>query len=315
MKKLIYILWLLVAIVACESVPSDVISKGQMEDILYEIHLSQNLESPLLSYEEKQLQEITLRKSILNKYGVSDAEWDSSMVYYCRHTDQLYDIYISLSERLRNNVIDAGGEVEMNLVAGADTSDVWTADKSIVLMQFPPYNVRSFSIKADSTYLPGDRVTLSFTPQFIYQDGMREVICVFAVTLKNDSVVNEVRHCNSSDMLTTLNMEDRGEIGIKDIRLYFMCTRTLSEDLGSTLRLAFVNNIKLIHTHPNKDGVAAQEEKIEVRQEKKDSSVVKSDSVIPVIEELPPMRGAARRPIGRKLLREEPVIIDTKRVR
>ena len=261
-----------------------------MEDILYDIHLAQSIPSYNLSYDERAAQETTLRKSIMDKYGVSQAQWDSSMQYYCRHTEQLYDIYTDLQERFRQNLIDAGGDVNIGLGENADTSDVWTADRSIVLMQNPPYNVRSYTIEADSTYLPGDRLTLSFTPQFLYQDGMRDLACVFTVTLRNDSVISEVRHSNASDMITSMTIEDRDDIGIKNVRLYFLCSRNISESLSTTLRLVFVNNIKLIHNHCDR-------EKKEEEKHREDSMKVQRDSIQQQRPDLPPLPPHAQRPV------------------
>lgn len=266
-----------------------------MEDMLYDIHLSQNLEATNLSYDEKCLRELTLRQSIMDKYGVTQAQWDSSLVYYCRHTEELYDIYQNISERLRNDVLEAGGEVDMGLAEGVDTSDVWKADRSFVLMQYPPYNLRSFTIEADSTFKAGDRLILSFMPQFIYQDGMRDITCVFTATLKNDSVISEVRHCNSSDMRTTMTIEDRAFIGVKNIRLYFMCSRTLSESLSSTLRIAFVNNIKLIHNHNDKEKKTEEVEKPDTLKVQRDSAVVNRP-------DLQPLRPHAHRPVDERAI-------------
>lgn len=265
MKKLLYITFLFLALVACESTPSDLLSKGEMEDILYDIHIAQNMDDNSVSYDEKGLREITLRKSIFDKYGVSQAQWDTSFNYYCRHTEQLYEIYESLSERLRQNVIDAGGDVEGDLTMGGDTSNVWNKDRAFILMPTPPYNLRTFNIDADSTYLPGDRLTLTYKTQFIFQDGMRDLVCVFTVTLGNDSVVNEVRHVNSTDQTTSMTLEDRDDLGIKNIRMYFMAARNLSDDLSSTLRLISVENVKLIRNHCDR--------------EKKDAEKARQDSI------------------------------------
>lgn len=308
MKKLIYISLLFLIVVACESVPSDILSKGEMRDILYDIHLSQNINMFDDNYDDKAVREITLRQSVLNKYGITQAQFDSSLVYYCRHADQLYDIYLDLSERLRQDVIDAGGDVDMNMLAGADTSDIWKAERSLALMQHPPYNVRKFTIEADSTVLPGDRFTLSYTPQFIFQDGMRDVVCVFSVTLKNDSVLNEVRHSNSSDMITTMTLDDRERIGVKNVRLYFMCPMNISEAYSSTLRLTFVNNIRLIHTH-------TEGEVKKVEKPQKDTIATKEETIEPVQEEATQLPAGESRHVRVRSLQEKPVMLETKRVR
>lgn len=268
-----------------------------MEDILYEIHVVQNLDDNGVPYNEKGLREITLRKSIFEKHGISQAQWDTSFTYYCRHTEQLYEIYENLSERLRQNVIDAGGDVDADLALGGDTSNVWNKDRAFILMQHPPYNLRTFHIDADSTYLPGDRLTLTYKTQFIFQDGMRDVVCVFAMTLKNDSVVNEVRHVNSTDQTTSITLEDREDLGIKNIRIYFMLARNLSEDLSTTLRLISVSNVKLIRNHCDREQKDAEKARQDSLKANRDDDIVRpsipaeKEIIQEEVQPLPEIRG------------------------
>lgn len=256
---------------ACESTPPDLLSKGEMEDILYDIHIAQNVDDGGVTYDEKCLREITLRKSIFEKHGVSQAQWDTSFNYYCRHTELLYGIYENLSERLRQNVIDAGGDVAGDFTIGSDTSNVWNMDRTFILMQTPPYNVRTFNIDADTTYLPGDRLTLTYKTQFIFQDGMRDLVCVFAMTLNNDSVVSEVRHVSSSDQMTSITLEDRNDLGIKKIRAYFLSARGLSDDVSSTLRLISVEDVRLIRNHCDREQKEADRARIDSLDARRDS--------------------------------------------
>ena len=44
MKKILYILIFIVGMASCSSNSSDILSMGEMEDILYDIYLSQNIE-------------------------------------------------------------------------------------------------------------------------------------------------------------------------------------------------------------------------------------------------------------------------------
>lgn len=285
MKKILYIIALFIALVACESEPSDLLSKGQMEDLLYDIHLAQNAVGNEPTYEKRSAKEITLRKSVMDKHGVSQAQWDSSFNYYCRHTEELYDIYENISERLRQNVVDIGGDVESDMALAGDTSNIWTAERSFVMMQYPPYNMRAYTLEADTSYQAGDILTLSFRTDFIFEDGMRDVVCVFTMTLDNDSVVHEERHCSSSDNVTKITIQDKEGIGIKNVRLYFMMSKSWSEPYSSTLRLVSISDIKLIRSHCDKEKMEkdkAQRDSIQARRDSVEESSEYEIKMVPV---------------------------------
>lgn len=255
MKKLLYIfLFLSVVLTACNSDKPDIISAGKMEDILYDFHLAQNMNGQGTA-DERALVEIRNREAILQKYGVTDEEWDSSYNYYCRHSQELYNIYKNLSERVRNELTAMGGSVStMDNGLTGDTANVWNTDHDFILMQQTPYNVKTFDVVADSTYKAGDRLTLQFNSQYIFQDGMRDLVITLAITLGNDSVMTETRHV-SMDGLTSICLTDTKKLGIKEIRGYFLLSRNINDIPSTTLRLASVSNVALVRMHDNKPAV------------------------------------------------------------
>lgn len=239
--------------VSCSSDSSqDILSKGEMEDILYDIHLSQNMD---ISGDSKsqELKQISNREAIYKKYDITSAEWDSSYLYYCRHTDELHEIYENLTERIRNEVVDLGGEVALDESLSGDTANIWTSERNFILMQQAPYNLKTFSIASDSTFKAGDMVTLQFDNKYIFQDGNREIVVVLAADLANDSVATVVRHV-SGDMKSSIIFRDNEHIGLKGVRGYFFMGQNINEPVSTTLRLASVENVRMILAH-EKEGM------------------------------------------------------------
>ena len=72
---------------SCDNTPS-IISSGEMEKILYDYHLADAMAQQAEGGYEKNAFEY--RAAVLKKYNVSQGEFDSSMVYYMRHTDELH---------------------------------------------------------------------------------------------------------------------------------------------------------------------------------------------------------------------------------
>ena len=71
---------------ACgKKIPSDIIQPEAMENLLYDYHLASTLGNNLSGSETKK------RKAyydyVFQKHQVTEAEFDSSMVWYTRHTE------------------------------------------------------------------------------------------------------------------------------------------------------------------------------------------------------------------------------------
>ena len=72
----------------------DVIHPDKMEDILYDYHLTTAM-SGNISYDENYKKE-ALRNYVYRKHHVTKAEFDSSMVWYTRHTENLAKNFIPI---------------------------------------------------------------------------------------------------------------------------------------------------------------------------------------------------------------------------
>lgn len=262
MKKLMICLVAVMALLFCvssckPSLPSGVLSKGKMTDILYDYHLA--LAMAHMDDNGDKGQSLAYREAVLRKHDVTSAEFDSSMVYYMRHTELLEDVYKDLTDRYNNEITAMGGSAKeggefANLSATGDTANVWTLAASMVFMPVKPFNSTSFDIKVDSTFHKGDRLMLDFDAQFIYQDGMRNGVAMLAVQFGNDSIAQRTIMIQSTQHYS-VELSDADSLGIKSVKGYFML---MNDDNGTgvssqtTLKLMFLEHIKLIRMHPQK---------------------------------------------------------------
>lgn len=261
MKNLLSLIILLLAclIVSCKpSIPSGIISEGDMEDILYDYHLANAIAS-----QDDKLNKQRMYNDILEKYDYTQAEFDSSMVYYTRHYRLLDDIYKNIEGRMAEQAIAMGGNVQdLNSMgegfSSADTTNVWTDVASIVFTQYPPYSVKSFEIKVDSAYKAGDKFLLSFDTDFIVQDGRRDLAAMLAVRFKNDSVAYNTQHFSSA-MHATMIVDDTKRLGVKSITGFItFCPDAYSTE--TTTKIALARNIKLIRMHTEDPAIKAAEQ-------------------------------------------------------
>lgn len=262
MKKLMICLVAVMALLFCvssckPSLPGGVLSKGKMTDILYDYHLA--LAMAHMDDNGDKGQSLAYREAVLRKHDVTSAEFDSSMVYYMRHTELLEDVYKDLTDRYNNEITAMGGSAKeggefANLSATGDTANVWNLAASMVFMPVKPFNSTSFDIKVDSTFHKGDRLMLDFDAQFIYQDGMRNGVAMLAVQFGNDSIAQRTIMIQSTQHYS-VELSDADSLGIKSVKGYFML---MNDDNGTgvssqtTLKLMFLEHIKLIRMHPLK---------------------------------------------------------------
>lgn len=249
--------FLVSVMVACKpALPSDVLSKGKMTDILYDYHVALAMAHSQDGGDRGE--SLAYREAVLKKHDVTSAEFDSSMVYYMRHTEMLEEVYKDLGDRLNNELVALGGNGGMsqfdNLSATGDTANVWNLSSSLVLSTQQPFNEYSFQMSVDSGYHKGDCLMLDFETQFIYQDGMRDGIALLAVQFANDSVAQSVIHISSSQHYS-MQVADNDSLGIKSVKGYFMLSDggySSGDVSATTLKLMFVEHIKLIRMHPQK---------------------------------------------------------------
>lgn len=275
----IVILLMIAIMTACApSRPKDILSQGEMEDILYDMHIAQAL------YEDGDVREndediIMLRAEVLKKHEVTQAEWDSSYFYYCKNANELHEIYTSLSDRLQQDILAVGGQLENSGIDGADSTNIWNMESSIVLMQQAPYNQFSFNITPDSTFAVGDRVVLQCDVQMIFQDGYKDLAVCLEIYYDNDSINTNVIHINGDNRCVITVNNDVDRLKVKQIKGFMIMVQTLNQEStnsnATTLRLAAIRNIKLLHTHTDPPAKSKPED--EQNKEKSDS--VKNDTL------------------------------------
>ena len=254
---------LLAVVVSCKpSVPRKYIQPGKMEKILYDYHLMDAMSNA--DGKESAVAHLASHEAVLKKHGITQAEFDSSMVYYFRHTERLHHIYENLAKRLSEESKSLGGNATndyTSLSAKGDTANIWQGNRSEILLPSPPDNKLSFYIKADTSFHQGDRILFNFKNQFIFQEGIKDAIAILCVRFKNDSIATQVRHF-SANGLTSIKLEDSYKEGIKEIRGYISLVNRLNEK-SQTYKLLSVFDIQLIRMHINANHLEPGTERVD----------------------------------------------------
>jgi hypothetical protein len=258
--------------VGCKpKVPSELVQPDDLEDILYEYHLAQSMarnEHTLdASYNQTKY-----FLAVLEKHHVSEAVFDSSLVYYYTHAERLKEIYANVYERLANDAKKLGASVgDINRYSQysetGDTANIWRDETAMLLIPHPTKNRFDFVIKADSTFKVGDSFMFQFVAEHIWQSGSKDAIVCIKTTYEKDSVLQSVNHVSMSG-ISQLRVPSNTTLNIKELRGFIYLPQ--GEDNNEVRRLMFINQIQLIRFH-NKE--------IQVQHENDSTAIVKTDSL------------------------------------
>ncbi len=238
-------------------VPSEYIQPDDMADILYDYYVMKSLAS---QGDNSEYNRSLYYLGVLKKHSVSEAEFDSSLVYYYAHAERLAKVYETVSKRLQSEATKLGASVGeigkyANLTAKGDTANIWKDATCAILMPAPPYNRIDFTIKADSTFKRGDSFMLNIMANFMFQSGNKDgIICAKVSYAGSDSTAVYYANVNVSG-LAKLQIPGNDDADIKEIEGFFYLGQ--GGDESYTRKILFIDGIQLIRFHRKKE-VAAQ---------------------------------------------------------
>lgn len=240
---------LLLLVASCESRPKNVLSKGEMRSVLYDYHLAQGMIESLPSGQS--LSENHYLDAVFKKHGITVAEFDSSMIWYNAHAEELRDIYSDLKKDFsaRNEEIElitGNSEMAAYTSVTGDTADIWTGPRTLLLRQRDILSLKQFTLKADTSFRANDKFRLLADVQFIddaTQDNSRSLTTALTLHNKDKKTFSDVR-TTSQPLSFQLNISqsDSSKLGDVSVLLYFD-TNTQGRSL------CVVDNIRLIRMH------------------------------------------------------------------
>lgn len=87
---------------ACTIRPHKVLSKKQMTEVLYELHRADGILQAAGYNYGKDEELAKYYQQILDKHGITQAQFDSSIVWYTSHPKLFKTVYPQVTERLKN---------------------------------------------------------------------------------------------------------------------------------------------------------------------------------------------------------------------
>lgn len=144
-----------------------------------------------------------LTQAALKKHRVTEADLDTSLAYWCRNSEKMVKICDRVSKRI-SYMAEAQGvdRQEKNrysyLATEGDTANVWNLRSNVVLTPNVVDNIYSFSIDADTTFMPGDYFMWAFKTQFMSSDQYSEAYALLSILYDNDSIIGTSQRLGSN---------------------------------------------------------------------------------------------------------------------
>ncbi len=197
MKKEAFILILSsIFMLACSpSRPRGILSKQKMADVLVDFHLAQGMAEA--EGDNTELTRYKFIQAVFKKHRITEAVFDSSMVYYSGRAEEFTHIYDDVVTRVRAQAERMGLELSQanqdkfaKLTNEGDTANIWIGKDYVCIAANPVQCLYSFTMKADSTFKAGDSFIWRFQTQFVGRSMNNEAIAILNFYYETDTVAS-----------------------------------------------------------------------------------------------------------------------------
>lgn len=250
LRKVFFAVAVLFLFPACKSgVPSDLIQPTEMENLLYDYHIAQAMAET--GSDSMNLRRYGYVLAVFKKHGVSEAEFDSSMVWYASHTTYLNDIYKRIQERYDAYVTALGAsagesDIYAHLDTQGDTADIWNERRCSVLKPRFSENRLMFTMDADTTFRKGDVLLWRFNSHYISHGRQSEAYAALYMIFDNDSATGITQRIYSNN-LTQLRVKGDTAHAIHEVGGFVYYEHS---DGDTEPRLLLLRDIMLVRIHP-----------------------------------------------------------------
>lgn len=239
------VLLLAFCLTACQvKRPETVLTDAKMEDVLYDFHIAKAMGEEV-PYSES-YKRVLYIESVYKKHGITQADFDTSMVWFARHPDALTKIYEKVNTRLKAerdgiNHLIALRDHKPKESAPGDSIDVWIWQHIYHLTGMPLDNKLTFTLPSDTNFK--DRDTLRWTVRFRFPEGAPDSLTAPRMAMQilyaKDTVSGMLKVGKSGTETISLTADTAG--AIKEIRgfIYYpmqSSARTLLADRISLMR-------------------------------------------------------------------------------
>lgn len=252
MKKILILIFALTALIACDEKSENVLSSSKMEDVLYDYHKAQAMIDQL-NFEDREKKSQAYIDAVFEKNNITEAEFDSSLVYYNRHAKEFNTIYTNIKKRLdaenKELSLETGNDIMSVYSLTGDTANIWNGRSMIVLRGKEGLNYDSFVMTADSSFHRKDKFILACNSIIISShssDQDNYINVGFTITYTDGKVsATTMKTGYSRELQLTLSAYEDKDIASVSGYFYFNSNK-------ENKSIAFINKLGLVRMHTEK---------------------------------------------------------------
>lgn len=163
MYRLLFAFIAVLVLAACNSTPRGVLNEEDMASLLIDIHKGEAyIELNPADFYSDSLKK-SLKQSIFLKHNVTQAQFDTSLVWYAHNLDKYQEVYTTVIDELSaedSRIRAEAHRMGQATIASGDSVDMWDKDRIIALRNAK--EIIDFDIKADRNFKKGDRYEWAF---------------------------------------------------------------------------------------------------------------------------------------------------------
>lgn len=161
-KYNVIFLWMALAgLVACSKVPGDVLSEKEMQAVLVDMQLAEAMISNNYEVYRNDTVKAALYTSVFNKHGITEADYDSSLIWYGRNIDIYMEVYDRALNDLSKRITQLGDvQADAAPTSSSDSINIWPRRKYLTLQPGKVFNGATFEIKPETKYSSGSTFVL-----------------------------------------------------------------------------------------------------------------------------------------------------------
>ena len=288
-------------LISCSpTLPSGILDEDDMTDVLVDYHLAQGMAEA--QGDNTDINRYKYIQAVFKKHRITEAEFDSSMVYWSGRAEEFTHIYDNVVTRVQAQAERMGLESTDNqdqfasLTNEGDTANIWLGKDFACVVANAVQCVYSFTMKADSTFKVGDSFLWRFKTQFVGRSMNNEAIALLNFYYEGDTVasVNDLLRDNPKNELRHSPSRALDSLNLLSITGFIYVPLTRDADQPKPL---LVSEIQLIRMHkPLPQPIPQEEETDNLR-----SDSLKADTLLQKKERLSPLQVRESQPKERKI--------------
>jgi hypothetical protein len=141
---------------SCSKTPKGVLPEKKMKEVLIDMQLAENMINSNYSAYPDSAHKGALYQAVFRKHGITQAIYDSSLVWYGMNLNMLISIYDLALNDINKQIRDLG-DIQANAspTSNQDSFNIWPRRDYLVFQPDALFNGTVFDVKPEREYLSG----------------------------------------------------------------------------------------------------------------------------------------------------------------